>query len=152
MKSSSNSQGNAPGLGTRNSSTLFSIAPLILMLGVSFWPHSKIVMSNSPSVPAAKGVIHASHDSNKNTKLEMSVHYLAEPGALTPSAASYVVWLQPDNDSAQNKGELKIGKDRSGDLTIVTPLRRFAIFVTPEPSAQATSPTGEHVLSANVSQ
>jgi hypothetical protein len=115
-------------------------------------PQSKIVMSSAQSVPAAKGVIHDTHDGNNNTKLEMSVHYLAQPGALTPSATAYVVWLQPENDTAQNKGELKVGKDRKGSLTIVTPLKRFAIYVTPEQSAQATAPTGEHVLSANVSQ
>ena len=152
MKSSSNSQDNKARLGPRISSTFFSIAPLILMLGVLFWPKSKIIMSSSPSVPAAKGVIHATHDSNNNTKLEMSIQYLAQPGALTPSAAAYVVWLQPDNDSSQNKGELKIGKDRNGSLNIVTPLKRFAIFITPEQSAEATAPTGEHVLSANISQ
>ncbi len=129
---------------------LFSIAPL--MLGFWLIPHSKIVMSSSQSVPAAKGIIHATHDSNNNTKLEISVHYLAQPEALTPPAAVYVVWLHPENDLLQNKGELKIDKNRNGDLTIVTPLKRFEIFVTPEPSAQATVPTGEHVLSANISQ
>ena len=145
-------QANSGRFGLGNPRALFSIVPLILMLGVWPFPHSKIVMSSSQSVPAAKGVIHATHDSNNNTKLEMSVHYLAQPGALTPSAAAYVVWLQPENDAAQNKGELKIGKDRNGSLTIVTPLKRFEIYVTPEQSAEATAPTGEHVLSANVSQ
>ena len=136
----------------RNPGAYFSVLPLILLLGI--WPlaHSKIVMSSSQSVPAAKGVMHANHDSNNNTRLEMSVHYLAQPGALTPSEAAYVVWLQPDNEAPQNKGELRIDKNRNGGLTIVTPLRRFEIYVTPEPSAQATAPTGEHVLSANVSQ
>ncbi len=139
-------------IGRRNPRALFSIAPLIFMLGIWPLPHSKIVMSSSQSVPAAKGVIHATHDSNKNTKLEMSVQYLAQPGALTPAAAAYVVWLQPDNDAAQNKGELRIDKDRNGSLTIVTPLKRFEIYVTPEQSAQVTAPTGEHVLSANISE
>jgi hypothetical protein len=143
---------NAVQSSARNPRAYFSVLPLILMLGIWPLPHSKIVMSSSPSVPAAKGVIHAIHDKNKNTKLEMSVQYLAEPGALTPSAAAYVVWLQPDNEAPQNKGELRIDKNRNGGLTIVTPLRRFEIYVTPEPSAQATAPTGEHVLSANVSQ
>jgi len=138
--------------GAGNRRAFFSIVPLILMMGIWLIPHSKIVMSSSASVPAAKGVMHATHDGNKNTKLEMSVHYLAQPGALTPSAAAYVVWLQPNNDSAQNKGELKIGKDRNGSLTILTPLKRFEIYVTPEQSAEATAPTGDHVLSANVSQ
>jgi hypothetical protein len=138
--------------GLPNPRAFFSIVPLVLMLGIWPFPHSKIVMSSSQSVPAAKGVIHATEDSNNNVKLEMSVHYLAQPGALTPSAAAYVVWLQPDNDAAQNKGELKIGKDRDGNLNIVTPLKRFSIYVTPERSAQAAAPTGEHVLSANVSE
>ena len=151
MQSRDTLQARSARFGLGNPRALFSIVPLIFMLGIWPIPHSKIVMSSSQSVPAAKGVIHATHDSNNNTKLEMSVHYLAEPGSLTPSAAAYVVWLQPDNDAAQNKGELKIGKDRNGSLHIVTPLKRFAIFVTPEPSAQATAPTGEHVLSANVS-
>ncbi len=103
-------------------------------------------------MPAAKGVIHATHDSNNNMKLEMSIQYLAQPGALTPPAAAYVVWLQPENDASQNKGELKIDKNRNGNLTIVTPLKRFEIYVTPEQSTEATAPTGEHVLSANISQ
>jgi hypothetical protein len=136
----------------RNPRAYFSVLPLILMLGIWPIPQSKIVMNSSQSVPAAKGVIHASHDNNNNTKLEITVHYLAQPGALTPSASAYVVWLHPDNDTPQNKGELKIGKDRNGSLAILTPLKRFAIYVTPEQSAQATAPTGEHVLSANVSQ
>jgi len=131
---------------------LFSIVPVIFLLGIWPLPHSKIIMRSSQSVPAAKGVIHASHDDNKNIKLEMNVQYLAQPGALTPPAAAYVVWLQPENDSAQNKGELKIDKNRNGNLTIVTPLKRFEIYITPEQSTQATAPTGEHVLSANVSQ
>jgi hypothetical protein len=152
MKSRSTSQSNFASRRARNQGAFFSIVPLIFLLGVWPVPHSKIVMSSSQSVPAAKGIIHLTHDSNKNLKLEMSIHYLAEPGALTPSAAAYVVWLQPDNDSAQNKGELKIGKDRNGSLNIVTPLKRFAIFITPEQSTQATAPTGEHVLSANISE
>lgn len=152
MKLKSTLQASSGRFSLGNPRALFSIAPLFLMLWVWPFPQSKIVMSSSQSVPAAKGVIHDTHDGNNNTKLEMSVHYLAQPGALTPSAAAFVVWLQPDNDTAQNKGELKIGKDRNGSLTIVTPLKRFAIYVTPEQSAQATAPTGEHLLSANVSQ
>ena len=152
MQFRSTLQTNSGRFGLGNPRALFSIVPLILMLGVWPFPHSKIVMSSSQSVPAAKGVIHATHDSNNNTKLEMSVHYLAQPGALTPSAAAYVVWLHPENEAPQNKGELKIDKNRNGSLTIVTPLKRFEIYVTPEQSAEATAPNGEHVLSANVSQ
>ncbi len=136
--------------GLGNSRILFSIAPVIL--GVWLFPHAKIVMSSSQSVPAAKGIIYATHDGNKNTKLELSVHYLAQPEALTPPASAYVVWLHPENDAPQNKGELRIDKNRNGGLTIVTSLKRFEIYITPESSAQATEPTGEHVLSANISQ
>jgi hypothetical protein len=152
MKFTSTVQAKSARFGLGNPRAFFSIVPLILMLGVWPFPHSKIVMSSSQSVPASKGLIHATHDSNNNTKLEMNVYHLAQPGALTPSAATYVVWLQPENGAPQNKGELKIGKDRNGGLTIVTPLKRFAIYVTPEQSAQATEPTGEHVLSSNISE
>jgi hypothetical protein len=109
-------------------------------------------MSSSQSVLNAKGVIYATDDGNKNTKLEMSLHYLAQPEALTPPSAAYVVWLRPENDTPQNRAELRIDKNRNGSLTIVTPLKQFGIYVTPESSAQATEPTGEHVLSANISQ
>jgi len=136
----------------RRRNTLVSVAPLFVLLAV--WPFggSKIPMAAAPSVPAAKGVIHTSHDNNGNTKVDLSVQYLAGPGSLTPAKAAYVVWIEGTGEAPQSKGELKIDKGRSGNLSFVTPLKRFDVFVTAEESAQVSSPTGERLLSANISE
>jgi hypothetical protein len=130
-----------------------SVVPVILLMLI--WPFgggSKVAMTNSQAVPGAKGVLHVSHDSNNNTKVVMNVQYLAQPSALTPSAVAYVVWVQANGHSPENKGELQIGSNRSGNITIVTPYKQFTIFVTAEQSPQVREPSGERVLSAQVSQ
>lgn len=134
-------------------SVLFSALPFMFLLAI--WPFgggSKVVMTNSPSAPAAKGIIHVSHDNNGNTKIDMDIHYLAEPDSLTPAESTYVVWVQANGEAPQNKGELKVSGDRSASMNFVTPLKRFDVFVTAEKSALATAPTGDRVLSANISR
>jgi hypothetical protein len=156
MRTSNNLQGKITGSAAepqKQPRILLSALPAILLMLI--WPlgrASKIVMTNSSTVPSAKGVIHVSRDRNNNTKVVMDVQYLAPPSALTPSEVAYVVWTQANGHSPENKGVLQIGNNRSGNIAIVTPYKRFAIFVTAEASPQAREPSGERVLSASISQ
>jgi hypothetical protein len=132
---------------------LLGAIPIIALMLV--WPlgrGSKVMMTNSSAVPGAKGVIHVSQTSNSNTKAVMNVQYLAQPSALTPTEVAYVVWVQPNGHSAENKGQLQVGSNRKGSITVVTPYKQFAIFVTAEQSPQARQPSDQRVLSAHVSE
>lgn len=133
--------------------SLFNLAPVLVALAL-IWPFGgghTVRMANTQAAPAAAGVIHVSQDSNGNTKLQIKVKYLAQPSSLTPARANYVVWVQASGHEAKDQGVLRVGTDRSGTFELVTPYSKFAIFVTAEDSPQPGAPSGEKVLTANIS-
>lgn len=107
----------------------------------------------SPDVPAADATAKITAGDNGNTKIDLSVHHLALPGRVDPSATVYVVWARGDeaNRRSQNLGALRVDGDLNGSFSGVTPLKNFALYVTPESSQQVTEPRGRTVLSTNVS-
>jgi|SRR5690242_14056800 len=137
----------------RTRTYLLNLAPVLVALGL-VWPFGgghTVRMANTQAAPAAAGVIHVGQDSNGNTKLQIKVKYLAQPSSLTPARANYVVWIQANGHEAKAQGVLKVGADRSGTFEVVTPYSEFAIFVTAEDSPQPVAPSGEKVLTANIS-
>lgn len=137
----------------RIKTSLFNVAPVLVVLAL-IWPFGggrKVQMTNAPSVPGATGVINIGKDSNGNTKLQIQVKYLAQPSSLTPAKTAYVVWIQASGHEAKDQGVLKVGTDRSGTFETVTPYDEFVVFVTAENSPQPAAPSGEKVLTANVS-
>ncbi|MGH9445587.1 MAG: hypothetical protein ACRD3O_07675 [Terriglobia bacterium] len=141
-------------LATRRRIPFLSVMPLVLAVAL-VWPFSSgnhVVMTNSQSVPSAKGVVDAGHDSNNNTTVDMKVQYLAQPSSLTPAEVVYVVWIQANGHPAENKGALEVGKNLDGQFKTVTPYKDFDVFVTAEQSPQVRSPDGNRVLSAHISR
>ena len=142
-------------LGPTSRHGLFlSVMPLVLAIAL-VWPLSggrKVVMTASPSVPAAKGTVYMSHDRNKNSAIYMKVEHLAHPSALTPPQSAYVVWIQESGRDAENQGELHIGNDLSGEFKTVSPHKQFNVFVTAEQGPQVHSPTGDLVLTAQIAE
>jgi hypothetical protein len=133
---------------------VLSAMPLILAIAL-VWPLGggrKVMMTASPSVPAAKGTVYMSHDRNKNSAIYMKVEHLAHPSALTPPQSAYVVWVQESGRDAENQGELHIGNDLNGEFKTVSPYKQFSVFVTPEQGPQVHSPTGDAVLTAQIAE
>ncbi|RZA06517.1 MAG: hypothetical protein EOP11_10185 [Proteobacteria bacterium] len=120
-------------------------------LGIGGGP--KQVMNVDPSVPAAHGEVQAKESDNGNTEVRLKVEHLARPEALGSEAKTYVVWVQDSatGEHVQNLGALKVNDSLKGSIRALTPLKRFDIFVTPEPLATAESPSGERVLWSTVS-
>lgn len=110
----------------------------------------KVKMTRAKGVSSGQGVVYFGPDRNYNTKLELKVSSLAEPGSLKPAEADYVVWIQPPGHPAQNMGVLHIGTDQKGQFQAVTPYRFFAVFVTAEKSPHVRKPVGKKVLYAKV--
>jgi hypothetical protein len=112
----------------------------------------KVPMNASTSVPAAAGHADIGTDQNGNTTVDLKVHHLAKPEALTPPASAYVVWIQPAGESPQNQGRLQVNSNLDGEYKTNTPYKKFDLFVTAENNPQATTPSGPEVMRQQVSR
>ena len=77
---------------------------------LAIWPFSsgKVYRMTAASVvPAASGTVHVQKDKdNGNMKLDIEVHSLAKPSALTPSEGAYLVWVRPNGGEAVKQGAM----------------------------------------------
>lgn len=135
----------------------FLAAALPLMFALAFiWPFggggTKVQMTpNANQTPAAQGTITVSSGNNNNTRIEVKVKNLAPASSLRNPSEVYVVWIQPENQSPKNEGQIDVGSNRSGELKTETAFKHFKVFITPEKKPTVTEPTGPHVLNATVS-
>jgi hypothetical protein len=109
-------------------------------------------LTASSIVPAAKGSAEVGKDRNGNTEVKIKVEHLAKPENLSPSQASYIVWLQDKESEAENHGELKVNGKLEGSFQTVTPHKSFDLFVTGEKDASAKAPSGPEVLRARITR
>jgi hypothetical protein len=125
---------------------------LIGILTISCAGSREFRLTNSPDVPAAKGVANVSTTDNGNTKIDLVVEHLAPPERVSSKATVYVVWVKDVGygSESQNLGALKVDKNLKGSITALTNLRSFDLFVTAEPSQSVTGPSGRTLLSASV--
>jgi hypothetical protein len=104
--------------------------------------------------PAASAEVETREESNGNTKISLKAEHLARPEAVDPAAATYVVWAQDlaNGGEPQNLGALEVDDNLKARFEAITPLKRFDLFITPEPINTAQVPTGEKSLWTTVSQ
>ena len=112
----------------------------------------KFPLTATSIVPAAKGSVELGKDRNGNTEMKMKVEHLANPTSLSPSQASYIVWLQDKGSGPENQGELKVNGKLEGTFQTVTRRKNFDIFVTGENDGTVKSPSGPEVLRTSVSR
>lgn len=146
----------APGWRETSSRGFFAgVLPLLFALAF-IWPFSgsnatKIQMTaNTSQTPAAQGTVTVSTGKNDNTELDVKVKDLAPPANLEHPAEVYVVWIQPENQSPKNEGQILVKPDRSGQLKTETPFKHFKLFITAEKSPTVTSPNGPQVLNTTI--
>ncbi len=115
--------------------------------GCAIFSRKPMHLNVSPTIPAAEGSILFESTENGNTGIYLTVRNLANPEKLTSPANVYVVWVNVAVDATpQNIGALVVGKDLAGELRTVTPLSRFELFITAEPSAEVKLPSGQSLL------
>lgn len=102
--------------------------------------------------PSTQARLKLADTKNKNTSIDLEVKHLAEPSRIAAGAMAYVVWIQPSGGNAppQNAGAFSVDEDLKGHLKTVVPFQSFRLFVTPEPGASTTSPTGQEIIWASV--
>ncbi len=126
---------------------------LALVLGVGACSGSQTTqMKVSPRAPASQAVVESEEGDNGNTKVSVEVKHMAPPDAVAENASIYVVWARPRSGDAkpQNLGAITLDSDRKGKLETITPLHKFDVFVTAEPSSEVTTPTGQPILTGKV--
>ena len=109
-------------------------------------------MTSTKIAPAAAAEVDVGKEKNGDVKVDVKARHLAKPGRLTPSANSYVVWLQQEGSQPQSLGELKVGDDLKGELKATTTLNNFNVFITAETESHTQTPSDQVVLRATVQQ
>lgn len=119
-------------------------------LAAPTWAGVKLLLANSPEIPAAQGVLKLKGTRNGNTQLNLSVRHLALPGRIVPGANVFVIWARglAYGTDAQNLGVLKVKNDLSARFQSVTAMQSFDFFLTCEESPTALTPSGPQLLSA----
>jgi hypothetical protein len=132
-------------------SRLALLAAAVLAVAPSGW--AKIYhMTSMKMVPGAAAEVNVAKEKNGDIEVNVNVMHLAKPGMLTPSANTYVVWLQQEGSQPQNQGELKVGDDLKGELKSTTTLNHFNVIITAETDSQTKTPSDEVVLRATVQE
>lgn len=110
-------------------------------------------MAHSDQFPAAVGEVKVDQEKNGNSAVKVEVKHLAPTTELKNDTQTYVVWAQdPNGGSPANLGALRVNENREGTLQATTPLKQFDLFITAEPQATVTAPTGVRALWVNVVQ
>jgi hypothetical protein len=121
-------------------------------LGLNEGKTREVQLTGNGQLPAARGNATVTTTDDGNTKIDLNVEHLARPDEINPEATVYVVWAQ-DKAGVQeprNLGALMVDEDLEGNITAVTPLRAFDLFITAEPSPRMTTPSGEQLMTTNI--
>jgi hypothetical protein len=111
----------------------------------------EVRFKTSTIVPAAEGTVRVSTNKDKGYNIDISIFHLAGPGRLQPAAKTYIVWMDTEQNSTKNLGEMQ-SKDRflsntlKASLKTTTPFKPTRIFITAEDVAAISNPQGQQVL------
>lgn len=129
-------------------SALKKIALGVLLLGLLLPMQScskKVQFENSPVVPAARGDVKISKNSNKNYVIKIKFDNLAEVDRLDPPKKTYVIWMVTDQQSTKNIGQIEssssmMSSKLKADFETATPFKPVKIFVTAEDDGNVEYP------------
>jgi len=123
-----------------------SLVTAAVLIATPAMAEKKVDMKTSSTVPAAEGRAILEHDRNKNVQVTLEVRHLAKPQSLAPAKGTYVVWIQPEGQEANNVGVLRVNDELKGDFRTTTPYKKFDLFVTAEDSPTVSSPSGTEIM------
>jgi hypothetical protein len=114
----------------------------------------RVKFENSPVVPAARGDVKISKNSNKNYEIKIKFDNLAEVDRLDPPKKTYVIWMVTDQQSTKNIGQIKSGSSvmsskLKADFETSTPFKPVKIFVTAEDDGNVEYPGMYTILSTS---
>jgi len=137
--------------------TLIGILVLGMMYPVTSCAQKsqKVEFMTSSVVPAEKGYVKVKHEKdNKNYSIKVEIAALADVDRLQTSSVSYVVWMETDQGSTENLGQLNsssgfLSKRMKASLETISSYKPSIIFVTAEENTNAQYPQGDKILSTD---
>ena len=99
-----------------------------------------------PLLPGGSASVKVNLTFDRNNQLEVKLSNVPEPSSVKPESTRYVLWAAtPDRQHVSNLGQLRLDQDRNAQITTLTPLRSFVLFVTAEPAGDVMTP-GPHTV------
>lgn len=105
----------------------------------------KVAFQTSTIVPAARGDVKIKKDENKNYLIKIELENLAEVNRIEPPKSAYVVWMETEDASVKNIGQIKsdskfLSSKLKASFETVTPFKPTKIFITAEDNANVQYP------------
>lgn len=111
------------------------------------------ILENAPEAVATEAKAEVDRSSNANSRIQLKIKHLAKPEKFSPSAKNFVVWVSAkDSGNAQNVGAFNVDDDLKAEIETLTPHERFELFITAEPSRNASAPTGRKLVWGDLKQ
>ena len=86
---------------------------------------------------------------DRNNTLIVKMENVPEPSSIKPEYTRYVLWAAtPDRQRTMNVGQLRVDGKRNAQLTTLTPLRDFILFITAEPAGDVGTPGLDMIFEA----
>ena len=112
----------------------------------------RYIVIGTAQAPSACGFVELNGTTDNSTKLRVHLEQLHPVDSLDPALHAYVVWFESGKDAAVRAGALKYrSEDRIGELSAVSPYRKFVVKVTAEANDTPNVPSSFVVASEEIS-
>jgi hypothetical protein len=110
-----------------------------------------IPFEESTIVPAAEGNVSIKKDNNNNYAVSISIANLAEVSRLQPAKKVYIVWVEIENGTYKNLGQIDsdkafISSKLKAKFETVTSFKPIKIFLTAEYDINTQQPAKQIIL------
>ncbi|MBK7231742.1 MAG: hypothetical protein IPH93_05660 [Saprospiraceae bacterium] len=114
----------------------------------------KLSFKPSTIVPGAEGTVSIKTDENKNYRIKLKIFNLAEPNKLEYPGKLYIVWMQNDQNSISNLGQIKtssssFSKSLKASFQTVSSFKPVKIFITAEQESNILTPSRIIILTTD---
>lgn len=128
------------------------VAAFIILFSITSCAR-KALFVQSAVIPAATGKVKVKKDGNDNFRVKVDVQNLPPANELSPSRATYVMWMESSNGT-KNLGQFKtstslFSKTYKGSLETTSPYRPYRIFITAEDIPDVQYPGAQMILTTN---
>lgn len=127
---------------------------IIVILALFASCAKKINFAGSSVVPAARGFVKVKKDNNSNYNIKVELTNLAEVSRLQPPRQTYVVWMETDQQTTKNIGQIHsssnmLSKKLKASLETVSSFKPIKVFITAEDDAAVQYPGTQMILSTS---
>ncbi|MEC5165666.1 hypothetical protein RCH18_001397 [Flavobacterium sp. PL11] len=114
-----------------------------------------IPFENSSVVPAAQGNVSIKMDDNKNYSIHVKITNLAEAKRLQPSKSVYIIWINTEENTIKNIGQIKtekgfVSSKLEGKFETVTSFKPTKVFITAEDTEFVEFPGNQIILETKI--